>query len=183
MKKQVNVIAWFFALSLMSASGVAHALFEKGMNPQQIAVEMGAQFGAGATLEMVASGASAAGLNPEEVTLAMINAGQYPAAVVTAMIQAFPQDQISIAIAGVKAAPNQAASILGAAIAAAPKLTQAITTAVLVLPGVNPAAVLAATAAGVAPGAESTPLMPAATPRVSGGGGRCRGRNCPASPA
>jgi len=173
------------ALSLMSLSGTAHALFDNTMNQQQLAAEIKSQIRQGSTLEMIARAASAAGMEPTEMTAELIYAGQYPAAVVTALINAFPQDQVTIAIEAVKTVPNQAASILVAAIAAAPQQRQAITTAVLILPGINPAMVLAATGSGNARKA-ATPallLLPARTPSAGGGRGNCRGRGCPASPA
>lgn len=185
MKTSSKFVSMLFAMSLMSLSSAAHALFDNTMSQQQLAAEIKTQFRTGATLEMIARGASAAGMSPVEMTAELIYAGQYPAAVVTALINAFPQDQVTIAIEAVKTAPNQAASILGAAIAAAPQQRQAITTAVLILPGINPAMVLAATAAGNA-GKTATPalfLMPARTPSANGGRGKCRGRRCPASPA
>jgi hypothetical protein len=185
MKKSSKFASLLFAIGMMSLSGAAYALFDNTMNQQQLAAEIKAQIRDGSTLEMIARGASAAGMKPTDMTAQLIYAGQYPAAVVTALINAFPQDQVSIAIEAVKTAPNQAASILGAAIAAAPQQRQAITTAVLILPGINPAMVLAATAAGNA-GAPATPallILPARTPSAGGGRGNCRGRACPASPA
>lgn len=199
MKTRIKILEWMLAVSLLCLSGAAHALFDKSMDEQQVAAEISSQLATGATIEAIARQTSAAGLDPRQVTTGLIAAGQYPAAVATVMIEAFPQDQVSVAIAAVSAAPNQAASILAAAITAAPQLRQTITTAVLILPGVNPAAVLAATGSGTSASQANLQRLFMLPVKSHGGGnsgkggqGNCRNKNgrssgnrwgCPASPA
>lgn len=188
MSKQLNIKALVLALGLLSVSGMAQAVFTSGMSQQQVAAEIGTQLKAGISLDIIAKEANAAGLNPAQVTETLIKSGQDAAAVAKAIITVNPAAAESvtalavtlapagqaaqIAAAAVAAAPGQAAGITKAAIAAAPAQSKAITAAVLIVPGVNPATVLGATAAGrssaPAPAAFS---VPAASPAAAGGGG------------
>lgn len=162
MRKQINMKALLLALGLMSVSGMAQADFSRTMSNEQVAAEVKVQIINGRSLEMIAREAKKAGLNPVQVTTAMIQAGLVPAGVVTAVVSANPE---------------QASAIVKAAIAAAPDQRRAITTAALTVPGVNPSSILAATAADERAARAPAPVTPPATPPASGGGRH------PASPA
>jgi len=156
MRKQKNMKALVLALGLMTVSGLAQAEFSRNMSNEQVAAEVRVQIRNGRSLDIIASEAKKAGLNSAQITTAMIQAGQVPASVVTAMVSANPE---------------QAAAIVNAAIAAAPDQRRAILSAALTVPGVNPSSILAATATGERTVRPPVLVTPPVTPPASGGGG------------
>lgn len=148
MNKQSYIKTLVLALGLLSISGLAQAEFVRGMDQQQVAIEIIAQINAGVSLDNIAKGANEAGLSPVQVTEALIKAGQNPVAVVKAIISANLAAAASVTAAAVAAVPSQATEITNAAIAVAPAQSKAIIVAVLIVPGINPADVLSASASG-----------------------------------
>lgn len=153
MNKQNGFKVLILAMGLLSLPGLAQAEFVKGMSQQQMVIETSAQLNAGASLEMIAKQANAAGLNPAKLVEVLIQAGQDPIAVVSIMIGMNPSAAESIAAAAVAASPGQAGEITNAAIVAAPAQSKSIVLAVLTVPGVNPGDVLSASASGRSSGA------------------------------
>ncbi len=192
MNKQMKLKPLVLALGLMSVSGFALAELTKDMSSQEVTDEVGSQLKYGSSLIHIGKEAKTAGLNLAQVTEALIKFGQNPIAVVKQLIALNPAEAASITAAAVKMAPAQAPQITAAAVTllpkqakaitqaavdAAPSQTKAIITAVLTVPGVNPADVLAATASGgdSRDRGESRDRgddhrSPAGTPSGSGGG-------------
>ncbi len=139
---------WVFALGLITLSGLAQAQFVAGMNKQQLIVETTSQLNMGIGIAVVARQAIDAGLNPALVTEALIKAGQDGVVVVKVMIAIDSAAAESITAAAVTASLGQVGAITSAAIAAAPQLSKSIVLAVLIVPGVNPADVVSASASG-----------------------------------
>jgi hypothetical protein len=131
MKKQSTVSALVLSLVLLSVSGLANAAFTKGMTKDQAAAEVKAQLKDGKSLADITASAKDAGVAAAELTTALIQSGQNPSVVAKAVAAANPTEAAAITKAAVTAAPTQAASIQKA---------------VLSVPGVNPTAVLSATA-------------------------------------
>lgn len=146
MGKQIKIKALVLALGL--ASGVAHAEFVSGMSRYQVEQEMLNQLMAGENLDKIAKEGVAVGVTPEQLTNGLISSGENPIAVIKAVIGAAPNAVPEIVSAAVAAAPKQGAAITAAAISIAPKQSKSIITAAITVPGVNPAAILSATAAG-----------------------------------
>lgn len=146
MGKQIKVKALVLALGL--ASGAAHAEFSSGMSKYQAEQEMLNQLMAGESLDKIAKEAVAIGVTPEHLTGGLISSGENPIAVIKAVISVAPNAVPEVVSAAVAAAPKQGAAITAAAISIAPKQSKSIVTAAITVPGVNPAAILSATAAG-----------------------------------
>ncbi len=175
------------ALGIFSIS--VQAAFNAGMTPAQVQAEISAmlsqtnpQTGKPYSLVDVANAAKTAGVEAGEYTSAVIAAGTNPAVAVTAAIAAWGQaDAPAITAAAIAAAPSAVSEVIRVANALAPDQTQAITTAALAVPGVDPATVLAATAAG--PAAAGTIAALTAAAAAPGGGAGGGGGGGVASPA
>ncbi len=177
------------ALTLGIFSFSAQAAFNAGMTQTQVQAEISVMLsqtnprtGQPYSLMDVANAAKTAGVEAGEFTSAVIAAGTNPVVAVTAAITAWGQAAApAIAAAAITAAPGATSEVIRVANALAPDQTQAITTAALAVPGVDPAVVLAATAAG--PATEGTIAALTAAAAAPGGGAGGGGGGGVASPA
>jgi hypothetical protein len=131
MKKQSKISALVLALALLSVSGLANAAFTQGMTKEQAADEVKAQLKDGKSLDEITAAAKTAGVPATELATALIQAGQNPTAVTTAVVKANPAEAAKITTAAIKAAPSVAQEISKAAVAAAPAQAGAIVTAAI----------------------------------------------------
>ena len=177
------------ALALSISSLSAQAAFNAAMTPAQVQTEISSMLaqtnpktGKNYSLVEVADAAKAAGIQSNAFAAAVIAAGANPAIAVTAAIAAWGQaDAPAIVTAALTAAPAAAGDVVRVANALAPELSQAIQTAALAAPGVDPTAVTQATAAG--PAAPATVAALTAAAAAPGGGAGGGGGGGIASPA
>lgn len=146
MIKRIKVKAMVLALGLFS--GGVHAEFTNGMNKYQVDQEMIAQLMAGESLHNIAKEAIGAGVSPGRVTTGLISSGERAIAVVRVVVGIAPQSAPDVVAAAITEEPEQGAAITAAVIAMVPQQSRSIVTAAITVPGVNPANILSATAAG-----------------------------------
>ena len=158
MNKPGNLKALVLALGMTFVPSLAHAELTSGMSPDEVNREVHRQLTFGAEPIQVGREARRVHIGSAQVAEAMIKSQENPILVVKVLIALNPNDAAVITAAVVKMVPDQ---------------SKAIITAVLTIPGVNPADVLAATASGGESHEErhaENHHAPAGTPSGSGGG-------------
>jgi urease accessory protein UreF len=166
-------------LSLCLFAFSAEAAFNADMTSNQVKSEISAMLvkinpltGKAFTLTEVADAAKTAGIQANTFATAVIANGADATLAVAASIAAWGQAEApGIVSAAIAAAPTSTTDVIRVANALAPDQSQAIQTAALAVPGVDPSVVMAATAAGPAAAATIAALTAAAAAPGGGAGG------------